>query len=64
MIILKWILKYEERAWNGLIWLRLGPAAGLVNVVMSLGSSTRQGILWSAKLLSVSKGFCFIYLVN
>jgi hypothetical protein len=35
-IILNWVLhKYNGTAWTGLIWLRIGQAAGrLVNVVM------------------------------
>jgi hypothetical protein len=38
-IILKWIFKkWDEMAWPGLIWLRIGTGGGwaLVNTVMNL----------------------------
>lgn len=28
-IILKWILKKQDRRWGGLIWLRTGTGSGL-----------------------------------
>jgi hypothetical protein len=28
-IILKWIFKWDGRAWTGLIWLRIGTGGGL-----------------------------------
>jgi hypothetical protein len=29
-IILKWIFKWDGRAWTGLIWLRIGTGGGLL----------------------------------
>ena len=36
-VLLKWIVqKWDEEAWTGLIWCRIGQVAGFVNAVMDL----------------------------
>jgi hypothetical protein len=36
-VLLKWIFrKWDEKAWTGLIWRRMGQVAGFVSAVMDL----------------------------